>query len=214
MSQEREAKIGDITKLLAENPSLSVIRGELGDLNITERNPQDRRQVSRLINCSLTRDPHTEKVGMHIRVNRFKGNLSTLAEIYLFPTDEKNSYYIMHSNESELQTEEIFQTVKTGINIFKAYRECPQDKRNMFLAQDPLDPDRNDSVVEDILRQDADYLDFSSNEDPNPKEVVENIASRKFARRIGLASIDKDPLPSEHILIMEQLSSRKLEDRS
>ena len=200
-----------ITRLLSENPGLKIVRGEFGDVTFTQRHPQKLDDVSQVIHATLTREPTTERIGMTVRVSE-PSHPEKRTQIDIFPKNAKEGYFTTRG--SKIDPESVFTVIRNGIEIVNAYRDCPPERKDLFLIKDPSDPYIGESVFEDILRQDSDYLDFNSNNDPKPEEVVEKIASRKTARRIGLTSVEEDPLPSEHILVMKQLLFRKLEDRS
>ncbi len=211
MVQEEIPQVDRITKLLSENPGLKIVRGEFGDVTFTQRLPQKLDEIYRIIHTTLTREPTTETIGMTARVSE-PNRPEKRTQIDVFPKNDKEGYFVVRG--FQIDPESIFKIIRSGIEIFNAYQDCPPEKKDLLLIKDPSDPYVGESIVEDILRQDSDYLDFASDNEPKPDEVVEKIASRKTARRIGLTSMEEDPLPSEHILVMKQLLSRRLEDRS
>lgn len=204
-------QIDKITKLLNENPGLKIVRGEFGEITFTRRDPQKLDDIFQSILATLTREPTSKKIGMTVRVLSGPNHPERRTQIDIFPKDDKKGYFV--TKGSKIDPENIFKIIRNGIEIFNAYRDCPPERRNLFLLKDPSDPHVGESVFEDILRQDSDYLDWNSNNEPNPKEVVEKIASRKTARHIGLSSVMDDPLPSEHILVMNRLLSLSLSSR-
>lgn len=212
MEQDGISQVDRATKLLNENPGLKIVRGEFGDITFTQRNPQKLDEISQVIHAALTREPTTEKTGMTIRVSD-PSQPGRRTQIDIFPDDDKKGYYVARGSEIDLES--VFKIIRNGIGIVYVYQHYPPaERKDLFLIKDPSDPYAGENIFEDILRQDADYLEFASDEEPKPEEVVEKIASRKTARRIGLTSIEGDPLPSEHILVMQQLLSRQLEGRT
>lgn len=210
MSQEQKLpQAENITRLLNENPGLSMVRGEFGDITFTQRDRQKPSDILWLINASLKTEPTSHKTGMVLRINRLEDNtLKDRTEIDVFPKNERQGYFIIKGRM--INAEEVFRLIRAGIKIFDTYQNCPPQDRHLFLIKDPDDPKTEISIVEDILRQDADYLEFAFDEEPKPEEVVEKIASRKIAQRIGLTSIMDGPLPSQHISVMNRLLSLSL----
>jgi len=207
MAQEEISQVDRITKLLNENRGLKIVGGEFGEVTITQRDPQKLDDILQVVHVALKREPTTEKIGMGVRVSK-PSNLKTLTTIDIFPKNDKEGYFVIKGFERD--PESVFKIIRSGLELFNAYRDCPPERKNLFLIKDPSDPYVGDGIVEDILRQDSDYLEFNSNNEPKPEEVMEKIASRKTARRIGLSSIMDDPLPSEHVSVMSRLLSLSL----
>lgn len=209
MGQEKISQIDRITKLLSENPGVKVVRAETGDLSVIKRDPRRPDNILQTIGAFLIPEPTIKQIGMRLMIHGV--GPKDFTEIDVFPKDSRNAYFIMGGKK--INSEEIFELIRTGIKLLNAYKACPLDKRDLFLIKDPNDPYAGEDIVADMLRQDADYLSFMNNEEPNPQDVVEKIASRKTARQIGLSSAETDPFPSERILVMEQLLGRNLEER-
>lgn len=209
MAQEEISQVDKTTKLLSENPGVKVVRAETGDLSVIKRDPRKPDNILQTIGAFLIPEPTTKQIGMRLMIHGV--GPKDFTEIDVFPKDSRNAYFIMGGKK--ISSEEIFELIRAGIKLINAYKACPPDKRDLFLIKDPNDPYVGEGIVEDMLRQDADYLSFMSNEELNPQDVVEKIASRKTARQIGLSSAETDPFPSERILVMEKLLGRNLEER-
>ena len=191
----------EIRAVLDENPNISVIRGEYGELHITKLNSSISGGVELLMRAELSPDQEGNPTGMKITVVPQSARHPS-SIIKILPEEGVYKWKLIDSHEPGLDVRGILAAVRGGIKIFKAYKASGKSK-HLFSITDPDSP--TDTRAADLLREDADYLDFNSNEDPNPEEVVERLASRKVARRIGLSSMDEDPLPSEHVILMEKM---------
>ncbi|MBI2600411.1 hypothetical protein HYW42_00500 [Candidatus Daviesbacteria bacterium] len=218
MGIEEGSRVSEIRELLAQSQNLLlVVGGELGNISVSEVDPATS-QLRWTLGVQLTRENYspTGKVGVDISNSTSpysrKGHFILIS---VFPQDNERGYYTVQGIRGTLKKEhieQVFDLLRRGIKLLRAYRTCPPEARELFVIKDPFE-DGSRSQVEDMLRQEADYLRFHSNKEPDPRQVVERIASRKVARQIGLSTMEEDPFPSEHILIMRELLSRKLEQR-
>jgi hypothetical protein len=129
MAQEEISQVDRITKLLNENRGLKIVGGEFGEVTITQRDPQKLDDILQVVHVALKREPTTEKIGMGVRVSK-PSNLKTLTTIDIFPKNDKEGYFVIKGFERD--PESVFKIIRSGLELFNAYRDCPPEEKICF----------------------------------------------------------------------------------